>query len=54
MMTFFKEQTTPIGSKAKEENPALIERGVFIQKELPEYCGEYQTIIDGAMEGSNT
>jgi 2-oxoglutarate/2-oxoacid ferredoxin oxidoreductase subunit beta len=52
MMRGFKEQTTPIGSKAKQENPALIERGVFVQKELPEYCSEYQKVIDRAMKGT--
>jgi 2-oxoglutarate ferredoxin oxidoreductase subunit beta len=45
MMRFFKEQTTAVGSKAKEENSELIERGVFVQRELPEYCGEYDKII---------
>jgi 2-oxoglutarate/2-oxoacid ferredoxin oxidoreductase subunit beta len=45
MMRFFKEQTTAVGSKAKEENSELIERGVFIQRELPEYCCEYDKII---------
>ncbi len=51
MMKRFKEITTPIGSKAKKENPDLIERGVFIQKERPEYCEEYNKIIQKAMEG---
>jgi 2-oxoglutarate/2-oxoacid ferredoxin oxidoreductase subunit beta len=45
MMRFFKEQTTAVGSKAKEENSGLIERGVFVQRELPEYCYEYDKII---------
>ncbi len=45
MMRFFKEQTTAVGSKAKEENSELIERGVFVQRELPEYCCEYDKII---------
>lgn len=45
MMRFFKEMTTPVGSKAAQENPALIERGIFVQKELPEYCDEYKKIM---------
>jgi 2-oxoglutarate ferredoxin oxidoreductase subunit beta len=45
MMRFFKEQTTAVGSEAKQENPTLIERGLFVQEELPEYCGEYDKII---------
>jgi 2-oxoglutarate ferredoxin oxidoreductase subunit beta len=48
MMRRLKENTTPIGSKAKQENPDLIERGIFIQKELPEYCNEYGKIIEQA------
>lgn len=51
MMEHYKETTTPIGSKAKEENPDLIERGIFVQKELPEYCSEYDKIIEKAMKG---
>ncbi len=51
MMEFFKTQTTPIGSKSKQENPDLIERGIFVQKELPEYCSEYDKVIERAMKG---
>jgi len=51
MMEFYKRQTTPIGSKAKAKNPDLIERGIFIQKEMPEYCSEYAKIIQRAMKG---
>ncbi len=51
MMESFKINTTPIGSKAKKENPNLIERGIFVQKELPEYCNEYDKIIEMAMKG---
>ena len=53
MMQFYKENTVPVGSKAKEKNPELIERGVFVQKELPEYCSEYQRIVDIAMKGDS-
>jgi 2-oxoglutarate ferredoxin oxidoreductase subunit beta len=51
MMRHFKDNTTPIGSKAKQENPELIERGVFVQKDMPEYCREYDKIIERAMKG---
>jgi len=30
MLNYFKDNTTPIGSEAKEENPELIERGIFM------------------------
>ena len=48
MITYFKKNTTPIGSKAKKDNPNLIERGIFVQKELPVYSSEYDKIIERA------
>jgi 2-oxoglutarate ferredoxin oxidoreductase subunit beta len=51
MLENMKTATTPVGSKAKAENPDLIERGIFVQKELPEYCSEYDKIIERAMKG---
>ena len=52
MMENFRNFTTPIGSKAKKENPDLIERGIFVQAEIPEYCSEYDKIIERAMKGN--
>jgi 2-oxoglutarate ferredoxin oxidoreductase subunit beta len=54
MMESYKKNTTPIGSKAIKENPDLIERGIFIQKEMPEYCSEYDKIIEKAMASIET
>ena len=51
MMKLYRDITTPIGSKAKRENPNLIERGIFVQEEKPEYCREYEKIIEKAMRG---
>ena len=51
MMEYFKEHTTPIGSKAKLKDPGLIERGVFVAKEVPEYCEEYDKIVKMAIKG---
>ncbi len=51
MLEYYKTNTTPIGSKAKRENPELIERGIFVQKEIPEYCNEYNKIIQKAIKG---
>jgi 2-oxoglutarate ferredoxin oxidoreductase subunit beta len=50
MMEYYKNNTTPVGSAAKKENPDLIERGVFVEKEMPEYCKEYDKIIQRAMK----
>ena len=51
MMKLYRDITTPIGSKAKKENPNLIERGIFVQEDKPEYCKEYDKIIDRATRG---
>ncbi len=51
MMEWYKKNTTPVGSKAKQENPELVERGIFVQKELPEYCSEYDKVIERARKG---
>lgn len=49
MMRWFKEHTVPVGSKKLEADPTLMERGIIVQKELPEYCAEYDKIIERAM-----
>jgi len=51
MLNYFKTQTTSIGSKKKKENPHLIERGIFTKEVRPEYCDEYNQIIERAMKG---
>ncbi len=51
MMERYKDITVPIGSKKKETTPDLIERGVFVQKDAPEYCREYDKIMQKAMKG---
>ena len=51
MMKRMKAITVPIGSKKKVENPELIERGIFVQTDKPEYCSEYSRIIERAMGG---
>lgn len=52
MMEYFKHNTTPIGTKSKEGKPDLIERGIFIQEERPEYCSEYDRLIERATKGT--
>ena len=46
MLTYYKTNTTKMGSEAKEKDPDLIERGIFVQDERPEYCHEYDKIIE--------
>lgn len=54
MMEWYKNNTAPIGSKAKKEHPELIERGIFVQEEKPEYCHEYDRIVKKAMQKEQT
>jgi 2-oxoglutarate ferredoxin oxidoreductase subunit beta len=51
MIQYFKKNTTAMGSKAKKENPDLLERGIFVQKEMPEYCSEYDKVVQKALKG---
>jgi 2-oxoglutarate/2-oxoacid ferredoxin oxidoreductase subunit beta len=51
MLKLMQKISTPIGSKAKEEHPELVERGVFVKKEQPEYCEAYDTVIRRAQGG---
>ncbi|MEJ2137216.1 MAG: 2-oxoacid:ferredoxin oxidoreductase subunit beta [Desulfofustis sp.] len=48
MMNSFKDGTVPVGSKKKQVNPELIERGVFVEKILPEYCEAYAELVERA------
>jgi 2-oxoglutarate ferredoxin oxidoreductase subunit beta len=45
MMRWFKDHTVQVGSNKLEKDPSLIERGIIIQKDLPEYCQEYEKVI---------
>jgi len=51
MMENYKNITAKLGSKALAENPGLIGRGIFVEKEKPEYCREYDKIIALAKKG---
>lgn len=52
MTQLHKQNTAPLGSKTLEENPHLTPRGIFVDKEAPEYCEEYQKIIGQACKGA--
>jgi 2-oxoglutarate ferredoxin oxidoreductase subunit beta len=52
MMVQLKESTTPLGSKAKEKNPELIERGIFVQEEKLEYTKAYDQVMEQARKGA--
>jgi len=50
MLKSYRDGTAPVGSKKKEKSPELIERGIFIQEERPEYCEEYEKTIELAQK----
>ncbi|MBU1194837.1 MAG: 2-oxoacid:ferredoxin oxidoreductase subunit beta [Proteobacteria bacterium] len=53
MMEGFNTHTAKIGSKKLENNPNLIQRGIFVEdKTVPEYCEAYDQIIATAMKES--
>ncbi len=47
MMAGFKENTVPI-DRMKEADSGKIPRGVFVEETRPEYCSEYDKIIEKA------
>jgi 2-oxoglutarate ferredoxin oxidoreductase subunit beta len=53
MMEAYKTNTVKIGSKKLEANPALIQRGIFVEDtQKAEYCAAYDEIIETAMKGN--
>jgi 2-oxoglutarate/2-oxoacid ferredoxin oxidoreductase subunit beta len=50
MLEIQRDNTAQIGSKKLAENPQLIARGIFVDIEKPEYCQEYDKIIERAMK----
>ena len=46
MMQMFKDRTVAIGSKKKAKAPGLIERGVFVNEDRPEYVRSYLDLIE--------
>ncbi|MFO7748530.1 MAG: 2-oxoacid:ferredoxin oxidoreductase subunit beta [Desulfobacteraceae bacterium] len=51
MLELYKKNSAKLGSKALENNPELIARGVFVENDTPEYCREYEKIIQRATKG---
>ncbi len=45
MMQWFKDHTVPVGSDKLASDPTLIERGIFVEEQLPEYTEAYAGTI---------
>jgi len=52
MMEYFKNNSVALGSDEEEANAGLIKCGVFVNEERPEYCVEYDRIIETAKKGN--
>ncbi len=48
MLELHDANTAKLGSKKLDENPDLLARGVFVHEDRPEYCREYDKIIEAA------
>jgi len=48
MLNSFKDGTVPVGSEKKKEHPELIERGIFVDQDAPEYCEAYGEMVERA------
>lgn len=45
MLKLYKENTAKLGSRALEDNPDLLPRGIFVDEQRPEYCEQYEQLI---------
>lgn len=50
MLRRYREGTAPLGSPALAEQPHLIPRGIFVDRQEPEYCASYDAIIERVKE----
>jgi 2-oxoglutarate ferredoxin oxidoreductase subunit beta len=49
MMTLFRDHTAKPGSRQATDGKIL--RGIFVEKQRPEYCAQYASIVERAMAG---
>ncbi len=45
MLEYFKTHTVPIGSEKAQEDPNILERGIFVDEDRPEYCESYAAMV---------
>jgi len=50
MLESYKDRTVSLDSENAEAAGDKIRRGIFVEKELPEYCREYERIIEAAQD----
>lgn len=54
MMTQFKEHTAKVGSTALAQDEGLVSRGIFVDEERPEYCDQYDQVMQRAQAETST
>lgn len=54
MMTQFKERTAKVGSTAVAQDGDLVSRGVFVEEVRPEYCDQYEQVMQRAQAETST
>ncbi len=53
MMKGYRDNTAKFGSNKSKDKPELLQRGIFIEnKDIPEYCEQYDKIINIAKKGN--
>ena len=51
MMQSYRDGTVKLGSKKAKEDPSLIERGIFVKEDYPEYVASYLTFMETLQAG---
>ncbi len=51
MMQSYRDGTVKVGSKKAKENPDLIERGIFVKEDYPEYVASYLAFMETLQGG---
>ncbi len=52
MMESYRDGTVKVGSKKAKENPNLIERGIFVNEDSPEYVASYLKFMETLQAGA--
>ncbi len=53
MLDHFRQQTVARGAKRSRERPDLMQRGIFVEEERPEYCEQYDALVAKASAAGN-
>jgi 2-oxoglutarate ferredoxin oxidoreductase subunit beta len=51
MMQSYRDGTVKVGSKKAKEDPTLIERGIFVKEDAPEYVSSYLAFMETLQAG---